>query len=97
MTSRYLAKAAELAPLIEKVHGANHPELTRVRELTEQLTSPGADAPALFAELRSVTDDYALPGDACEAFEATYLALSRAEADQFHQAVESPVGHPSAL
>ena len=29
-----MATALELAPLIERVHGPNHPELTRVRELT---------------------------------------------------------------
>ena len=29
-----VAMTADLAPLIERVHGPNHPELTRVRELT---------------------------------------------------------------
>ena len=37
MTSQDLTTAAEYAPIIERVHGANHPELTRVREITEQL------------------------------------------------------------
>lgn len=80
MTNRNLAKAVEFAPLIERVHGANHPELTRVRELTEAL--PGADRERtahLFTELRTVTGGYAVPPDGCEAFQATYRALERAD------------------
>lgn len=77
-----LTKALELAPLIERVHGKNHPELTRVRELTEQLgaAGPDADVEPIFAELRTVTDDYSLPEDACEAFTGTYSALRDADA-----------------
>ena len=76
-----LAQALELAPLIERVHGANHPELTRVRELTEEIsrsTDP-ATITRLFGELRSVTDDYRVPDDGCEAFQGTYEALRAAD------------------
>lgn len=76
-----LATALELAPLIERVHGTNHPELTRVRELTFAIdaeTDPARRAD-LFAELRSVTDNYALPADACEAYTGTYQALQQAD------------------
>lgn len=83
MTDQALTTAAELAPIIERVHGEHHPELTRVREITEQLAAagPGTDAASLFAELRTVTDDFAIPDDVCETFEATYAALERAEAE----------------
>lgn len=37
MTYRALEQAARLAPVIERVHGENHPEMTQVRQLTEQL------------------------------------------------------------
>ncbi|WP_203568406.1 hypothetical protein [Aestuariimicrobium ganziense] len=76
-----LAKALELAPIIERVHGEHHPELTRVREITELLSAPGADVTALFSELRTVTSGYAIPDDVCETFEATYQALEQAEAE----------------
>jgi regulator of cell morphogenesis and NO signaling len=80
MTSQDLTTAAEYAPIIERVHGANHPELTRVREITEQLPNAAeADRVHLFEELRTITDDYAIPGDVCETFEATYRALQRAD------------------
>lgn len=84
MTNEYLAKAAKLAPIVERVHGQNHPELTRVRELTEQLQDTQADTSAVFAQLRDVTHDYTVPGDACEAYQWTYQALERA--DKAHRA-----------
>lgn len=79
--NQHLRTAAEYAPIIERVHGENHPEITRVREITEQLSAaqPGSDVRALFAELRAVTNDYEIPGDVCETFEATYKALEEAE------------------
>ncbi|WP_425309952.1 hypothetical protein AADG42_14685 [Ammonicoccus fulvus] len=80
MTDRNLEKAAEFAPLIESVHGEHHPELTRVREITEELMAAPTDSRPLFSELRAVTNNYAIPNDVCETFEAVYRALSRADA-----------------
>ena len=80
MTDQNIAQAVEMAPLIERVHGENHPELTRVRELT--LALPGADQlrrAELFEELRAVTQNYALPDDACEAYTTTYQSLEHAD------------------
>lgn len=81
MTDQNLARAAELASLIERVHGATHPELTRVRQITLALQQSGNETRTieLFNELRTLTQNYALPDDACEAFEATYQALERAD------------------
>lgn len=84
MTTQHLRQAAKLAPIVERVHGANHPELTRVRELTEQLQKVDGTASEseLFTELREVTKNYAVPADACEAFTATYESLRLADAAQ---------------
>lgn len=81
MTNRHIEKAAQLAPIVERVHGAHHPELTRVREITEELqrTDNTTSTMTLFQELRTVTENYAIPNDVCEAFEATYHALERAD------------------
>lgn len=81
MTNRHIEKAAKLAPIIERVHGEHHPELTRVREITLELqdSNNATTAVPLFQELRTVTGDYAIPEDVCEAFEATYRALKRAD------------------
>lgn len=81
MTNRYLEKAAQLAPIVEHVHGTHHPELTRVRQIIEELQSREDTATTLplFQELRAVTENYAIPSGVCEAFEATYDALKRAD------------------
>lgn len=81
MTNQHIQQAAEFAPIIERVHGEHHPELTRVRQLTEQLQQAknAAAASDLFGQLRTVTDHYAVPADGCEAYQATYQALERAD------------------
>lgn len=81
MTSQNLKTAAQLAPLIERVHGGHHPELTRVREITQELLQSGDSdrTSALFTELRAVTDNYAIPNNVCGAFEATYQALEQSD------------------
>lgn len=83
MTTPALDRAAEFAAIIERVHGQNHPELTRVREITAELTPKPcqSDVAALFSELREVTDNYAIPADVCETFEATYQALQEAKSE----------------
>lgn len=80
MTNKHIAKAAEFAPIIERVHGENHPELTEVRKLTQKLTDANTNQADVFAQLREVTNNYALPVDACEAYTWTYQALQRADA-----------------
>lgn len=85
MTAQDLDQAIRFAPIVERVHGAKHPELTRVRELTEALqkTEDSARTSELFSELREVTKNYALPADACEAYTATYESLK--SADEAHR------------
>lgn len=81
MKNPYIDQAAELAPLIERVHGEHHPELTRVRELTEAIvaTDDRGELTELFTELRTVTSDYTLPADACEAYTGAYENLKAAD------------------
>lgn len=72
---------------ILKVHGQHHPELQQVRELfvalAEKLTQePTADPTAELDRLAEVTDNYTVPADGCEAYQATYQLLS-----DFHQLV----------
>ena len=84
MTTDHLTTALKMAPLIERVHGAGHPELTQVRELTERLpqATSAEETAEIFQELRSVTSNYTVPADGCEAYTATYDALKAADASQ---------------
>lgn len=77
-----LSSAAQLAPILVRVHGANHPELTQVRDLTLELTqSTGSETTSkLFTQLRDVTKNYTVPSDGCEAYVSTYEALRAADA-----------------
>ncbi|WP_440897128.1 hypothetical protein ACS127_04000 [Amphibacillus sp. Q70] len=76
---------------ITRAHGKNHPEAFEVRELFEKLSKrvkdAGANKPDLdveFAQLRKITDNYAIPGDVCETYAGTYEMLS--EVDKAYQA-----------
>lgn len=82
MTTEHLTTALKMAPLIERVHGEGHPELTQVRELTERLpqAKSAEETAEIFQELRSVTNNYEVPSDGCEAYTATYAALKAADA-----------------
>lgn len=84
MSQQHLAKAAQLAPIVERVHAQNHPEFSRVRELTEALhqADSATDTSELFAQLRETTDNYTTPSDACEAYEEVYAQLELADAAQ---------------
>jgi len=77
-------------PIVERVHGGSHPEFYEVRKLFDEINkkvkNSGSEKPELseeFAKLRAVTDNYTVPGDVCESYEAVYKML--AEADTAYQ------------
>ncbi|WP_054952443.1 hypothetical protein [Flaviflexus massiliensis] len=74
-----LAKARELAPIVERVHGPHHPEMARVRELTDAVGAETENDHQVFAELRELTNNYVPPADTCETVEALYGALKEAD------------------
>lgn len=74
-----LAKAVELAPIVERVHGPNHPEMARVRELTDAISSDSAGSDRDFAELRELTNNYTPPADTCETVAALYRSLEEVD------------------
>ncbi len=81
-------------PIVDRVHGGNHPEFHTVRQIFEAIIKKTAaaktakpDLSGEFAQLRAVTADYTVPGDVCETYEAVYKML--AEADQAYQAYQA--------
>ncbi|MFO8069532.1 MAG: iron-sulfur cluster repair di-iron protein, ric [Alkalibacterium sp.] len=69
---------------LTRAHGKNHPEVFDVHELFQTMNAKvnGSDKPDLdkeFKRLREVTNNYALPTDACETYEAVYSMLSEAD------------------
>lgn len=77
-------------PIVTRVHGGHHPEMHQVQEhfikMFEKVNEAGQDIPDIKEELeqlRLITDNYKIPGDVCESYEAVYRLLS--EIDQAYQ------------
>lgn len=81
----------QFTPIVDRVHGDNHPEFHEVKALWDQIhektAAAGSEKPTLddeFKSLREVTNNYAIPSDVCESFEAVYNMLE--EVDSAYQA-----------
>jgi iron-sulfur cluster repair protein YtfE (RIC family) len=73
----------QYVPIVERVHGDKHPEFRTVRELFDAIVDKtkgaGAKKPELneeFVRLREITDNYTVPKDVCESYEAVYNMLA---------------------
>lgn len=81
----------QYVPVVERVHGGSHPEFHTVRQLfdaiVEKAKEAGSEKPDLreeFDKLREITDNYKIPADVCESYEAVYTML--AELDEAYHA-----------
>lgn len=84
---KYLKKLEQFIPIVERVHGGNHPEFRDVREVFDIILKKTkesiAEKPNLdeeFSKLREITDNYKVPGDVCESYEAVYNMLAEINA-----------------
>jgi len=87
---RYLKTLEQYVPVVDRVHGEHHPEFHDVRALFDEINgkvkAAGTETPELtreFARLREITNNYEVPGDVCESYEAVYNML--AELDKASQ------------
>lgn len=87
-TSEYLKENQENLDLyttaITRAHGEHHPEVFKVKKIYQAIWDKlegdsEADVKPEFAELRHITKDYAIPGDVCQTFTATYQMLEQAD------------------
>ncbi len=85
-----LGKLEQYVPVVARVHGGNHPEFHDVKKVFDKISvkikNTGTDKPDLaneFKELRQITDNYTVPGDVCESYEAVYNMLE--EVDKAYQ------------
>lgn len=67
-------------PVVDRVHSPEHPEFKKVHEdfklMVEKLEAdPAADLADVFASFRETTDNYTVPADTCESYEAVYQML----------------------
>ena len=73
----------QYVPIVARVHGNNHPEFHEVHKLfdliREKTKGKRSVLPELgeeFAALRKATNNYAIPKDVCETYEAVYNMLA---------------------
>lgn len=78
----HMKTLVQFVPIVDKVHGEHHPEFHEVRSVFDQLNKKineaGTEKPDLaqeFAQLRGITQNYTVPGDVCESYEAVYKML----------------------
>ena len=86
-----LERLEQFVPVVARVHGGTHPEFHDVRklfdEINEKIRETGSEKPELeneFKQIREITDNYTIPGDVCESYEAVYNMI--AELDEAYQA-----------
>lgn len=87
---RNMPKLEQFVPVVARVHGPTHPEFYEVQKwfeaISEKVKAAGLYKPELdeeFVALRHITNDYAVPNDVCESYEAVYSML--AEVDEAYE------------
>ncbi len=85
-----IGRLEQYVPVVARVHGGNHPEFYDVKKVFDKISvkvkNTGTNKPDLdneFKELRQITDNYTVPGDVCESYEAVYNMLE--EVDNAYQ------------
>lgn len=79
---RHIEKLELYVPVVARVHGGSHPEFHRVHELFDvingKMKKAGSEKPNLdeeFKHLQEITNNYTVPSDTCESYEAVYEML----------------------
>jgi len=86
----YFQKLEQYVLIVSKVHGNHHPEFHEVRKIFEAINEKsknmGNNYPNLdedFKNLRNITNNYEVPTDVCETYEAVYKMLEEADTAYF--------------
>jgi len=72
-------------PTVDKVHGKHHEEFHEVRSIYENIRrkvkegSNDVDLNDEFKRLREITDNFKVPSDVCESYEAVFTMLQEVE------------------
>lgn len=90
LKERYFDKLVQYVPIVAGVHGGHHPEFHEVhglfKRIHEKVSETGSSKPDLkdeFLKLRTITDNYKIPGDVCETYEAVYKMLEELDKAYF--------------
>lgn len=80
VTKKVLPTLIQYVPVVDRVHGDHHPEFHEVRRIFNLLSnkvreSDTTDLSFEFNQLRKITNNFDIPTDVCETFEAVYTML----------------------
>ena len=94
MKESHFKTLKQYVPIVAKVHGEHHPVFHEVHKVFDMIIKKtkeaGTKMPELteeFVKLRNITDNYAVPSDVCESYEAVYKML--AELDEAYTGKDS--------
>lgn len=83
----HLKTLSQYIPIVDRVHGFAHPEFHDVRSVFDIILAKANEAkdakPQLdeeFTKLRDITNNYTMPNDVCESYEAVYHMLQKLDA-----------------
>jgi regulator of cell morphogenesis and NO signaling len=92
-----LKEESEVFPAI-KVFESNPTATEKLNDLIDELEDEHDAAGSILREIRSVTNDYSLPVDACMTYQITYQRLEDLESDMFaHIHLENNILFPSVV
>lgn len=90
-TKKEFQTLRQYVPVVARVHGTTHPEFHEVHRqfdsINEKIKKVRTKKPDLgeeFIKLREITNNYNVPSDVCETYEAVYHLL--AEIDNIYHA-----------
>ncbi len=71
-----MEKLEMFVPVVARVHGPTHPEFYEVQKEFENIKNQDS-LDQSFKNLREITDNYKVPSDVCESYEAVYSMLEQ--------------------
>ncbi|HHT50035.1 MAG TPA: iron-sulfur cluster repair di-iron protein, ric [Eubacteriaceae bacterium] len=81
-----LERLEQYIPVVARVHGGSHPEFHEVKRVFDKVSvkikksvTEKPDLDKEFKELGKITDNYLVPSDVCESYEAVYNMLEELE------------------
>lgn len=76
-------KLEQFVPIVARVHGKTHPEFYDVEKIFNEIKEKikngkreGLELDDEFKRFREITDNYTVPKDVCETYEAVYNMLA---------------------
>lgn len=85
-TKQHFKTLQQYIPIVDKVHGNNHPEFHTVRLIFQQMlkkveseNTADLNIKEEIQALQQITNNYTIPTDVCESFAAVYKLLNEVD------------------